>query len=158
MGSASIKLTSLLKPGQINLSLKATARDGVLKELLAMSSLGDKAQQILLVNLKQREELGSTGIGKGIAIPHCRSLMLNSLTLLVGRSKAGVEFDAIDKKPARLFFLIIAPPHDPQNQYLITLGQIAQLAKSIAAGDELFTTDDPQEFIGRITELEKNAK
>ena len=158
MGSASIKLTALLQPGQINLSLKSTTRDGVLKELLAMSSLGDKAQQILLVNLKQREELGSTGIGKGIAIPHCRSLMLNSLTLLVGRSKAGVEFDAIDKKPARLFFLIIAPPHDPQNQYLITLGQIAQLAKSITAADPLFTSDDPQEFIGRIAELEKNAK
>jgi len=158
MGSASIKLTALLQPGQINLSLKASSRDGVLKELLAMSALGDKAQQILLVNLKQREELGSTGIGKGIAIPHCRSLMLNSLTLLVGRSQDGVDFDAIDKKAARLFFLIIAPPHDPQNQYLITLGQIAQLAKAVTAGDPLFAVKDPQEFIDRIAELEKNAK
>ncbi|MCU0607630.1 MAG: PTS sugar transporter subunit IIA [Candidatus Edwardsbacteria bacterium] len=158
MGSASIKLTALIKPAQVNLALKAGSRDGVLKELLAMSSLGEKAQQILLVNLKQREELGSTGIGKGIAIPHCRSLMLNSLTLLVGRSKPGVEFEAIDKKPARLFFLIIAPPHDPQNQYLITLGQIAQLAKQVTATDDLFTTDDPQAFIARVAELEKNAK
>lgn len=158
MGSASIKLTALIKPAQVNLALKAGSRDGALKELLAMSSLGEKAQQILLVNLKQREELGSTGIGKGIAIPHCRSLMLNSLTLLVGRSKAGVEFEAIDKKPARLFFLIIAPPHDPQNQYLITLGQIAQLAKQVTATDPLFTTDDPQAFIARVAELEKNAK
>jgi len=65
MGSAPIKLTALLKHGQINLSLKATTRDGVLRELLALSALGEKAQQILLVNLKQREELGSTGIGKG---------------------------------------------------------------------------------------------
>ncbi|MDI6739299.1 MAG: PTS sugar transporter subunit IIA [Candidatus Edwardsbacteria bacterium] len=158
MGSAPIKLPALVKPGQINLALRAASRDGVLKELLAMSSLGNKAQQILLVNLKQREELGSTGIGKGIAIPHCRSLMLNALTVLVGRSRAGVEYDAIDKKPARLFFLIIAPPHDPQNQYLITLGQIAQLAKQVAANDPLFTADDPQEFIDRIVELEKNAK
>lgn len=158
MGSTSIKLTALIKPAQVNLALKAGSRDGVLKELLAMSSLGEKAQQILLVNLKQREELGSTGIGKGIAIPHCRSLMLNSLTLMVGRSKAGVEFEAIDKKPARLFFLIIAPPHDPQNQYLITLGQIAQLAKQVTATDPLFTTDDPQAFIARVAELDKNAK
>jgi PTS system nitrogen regulatory IIA component len=158
MGSATIKLTALVKPAQVNLALKASTRDGALKELLAMSSLGEKAQQILLVNLKQREELGSTGIGKGVAIPHCRSLMLNSLTLLVGRSKSGVEFDAIDKKPARLFFLIIAPPHDPQNQYLITLGQIAQLAKQVTASDPLFTTDDAKAFIDRIAELEKNAK
>jgi mannitol/fructose-specific phosphotransferase system IIA component (Ntr-type) len=158
MGSPSIRLTALLNPGRINLALKSATRDGVLKELLAMSSLGSQAQQILLVNLKQREELGSTGIGKGIAIPHCRSLMLNSLTLLVGRSKTGVEFDAIDKKPARLFFLIIAPPHDPQNQYLITLGQIAQLAKAVTANDPLFAAEDPQEFIDRITALEKNTK
>ena len=155
MGSATVKLTALVRPAQVNLALKAATRDGALKELLAMSSLGDKAQQILLVNLKQREELGSTGIGKGIAIPHCRSLMLNSLTLLVGRSKTGVEFDSIDKKPAKLFFLIIAPPHDPQNQYLIVLGKIAQLAKGLTSSDALFTADSPEDFIFRMAELEK---
>jgi nitrogen PTS system EIIA component len=154
MGSAPIKLSNLIKSNLVSLNLKATSRDGVLKELVSLSSLGEKAQQILLVNLKQREELGSTGIGKGVAIPHCRSLLLNSLTLIVGRTKAGVEFDAIDKKPARLFFLIIAPPHDPQNQYLIVLGKIAQMAKQIGAGDALFATDDQQEFLNRIIELE----
>jgi PTS system nitrogen regulatory IIA component len=155
MGSAPIKLSDVLKPERIGLSLKAQSRDGVLKELIGLSSLGDKAQQILLVNLKQREELGSTGIGKGVAIPHCRSLLLNSLTLIVGRSKNGIDFDSIDKKPARLFFLIIAPPHDPQNQYLITLGKIAQLAKSLSSNDPLFTAETPSEFIDRVSELEK---
>jgi mannitol/fructose-specific phosphotransferase system IIA component (Ntr-type) len=155
MGSAPVKLSDILKPERISLSLKSQSRDGVLKELIGLSSLGEKAQQILLVNLKQREELGSTGIGKGVAIPHCRSLLLNSLTLIVGRSKNGVDFDSIDKKPARLFFLIIAPPHDPQNQYLITLGKIAQLAKGMSATDPLFTAETPEEFIARVSELEK---
>jgi len=155
MGSTSIKLSDILKPGQISLNLKAQSRDGILKELVGQTSLGEKAQHMLLVNLKQREELGSTGIGKGVAIPHCRSLLLNSLSLIVGRSKNGVDFEAIDKKPTRLFFLIIAPPHDPQNQYLIVLGKIAQLAKGLTANDALFTADTTEEFILRMDELEK---
>lgn len=104
MGSSSIKISSLLKPERISLNLKAANRDAVLKELVARTGLEEKAQKILLVNLKQREELGSTGIGKSVAIPHCRSLLLNSLTLIVGRSKAGVDFDSIDKKPTKLSF------------------------------------------------------
>ncbi|MBU1356420.1 MAG: PTS sugar transporter subunit IIA [Candidatus Edwardsbacteria bacterium] len=156
MGSASVKISSLLKAERVHLNLKAAGRDSVLKELVGRTGLEEKEQKILLVSLKQREELGSTGIGKSVAIPHCRSLLLNSLTLIVGRSKAGVDFDAIDKKPTKLFFLIIAPPHDPQNQYLITLGRIAQLAKELLPGDALFTADQPAEFISRITELEKN--
>jgi len=155
MGSAPINLSSILKPGQISLNLKAQSRDGILKELVGQTSLNEKAQHMLLVNLKQREELGSTGIGKGVAIPHCRSLLLNSLSLIVGRSKNGVDFDAIDKKPSRLFFLIIAPPHDPQNQYLIVLGKIAQLAKGLTANDALFSADTPEDFILRMDELEK---
>jgi mannitol/fructose-specific phosphotransferase system IIA component (Ntr-type) len=155
MGSAPISISGILKPGQISLNLKAQSRDGILKELVGQTSLGDKAQHMLLVNLKQREELGSTGIGKGVAIPHCRSLLLNSLSLIVGRSKNGVDFDAIDKKPSRLFFLIIAPPHDPQNQYLIVLGKIAQLAKGLTSNDALFTAETPEDFILRMNELEK---
>lgn len=151
-----MSLAGLLKPGMVNLSLKSTSRDGILKELVGLAPLGDKAQQILLVNLKQREELGSTGIGRGVAIPHCRSLMLNSLTLIAGRSKSGVEFGSIDKKPTRLFLLIIAPPHDPKNMYLITLGRIAQLAKDLTANDPLFSVDTPAEFIARLSELEKS--
>jgi len=155
MGSAPVSLSGLLKPGQVNLGLRAASRDGILKELIGQAPLSEKAHQILLVNLRQREDLGSTDIGRGVAIPHCRSLMLNSLTLIAGRSKAGVDFSSIDKKPARLFFLIIAPPHDPKNLYLITLGKIAQLAKDLEPSDPLYTVDTPGEFIGRIAELEK---
>jgi nitrogen PTS system EIIA component len=155
MGSAPINLSGILKPEQVNLNLKAQNRDGILKELVSQTSLGEKAQHMLLVNLKQREELGSTGIGKGVAIPHCRSLLLNSLSLIVGRSKNGVDFEAVDKKPSRLFFLIIAPPHDPQNQYLIVLGKIAQLAKGLTSSDALYSAETPEDFIFRMAELEK---
>jgi len=108
------------------------------------------------VNLKQREELGSTGIGQGVAIPHCRSLLLNSLTLLAGRSRSGVDFGSVDKKPAKLFFMIIAPPHDPKNMYLMALGRIAQVAREIGPGDPIFSVDTPSDFIARIAEIEKS--
>jgi len=156
MGSASISLAGLLKPALINLNLKATSRDGILKELVSLAPLGEKARQILLVNLRQREELGSTGIGQGVAIPHCRSLLLNSLTLLAGRSRSGVDFGSVDKKPAKLFFMIIAPPHDPKNMYLMALGRIAQVAREIGPGDPIFSVDTPSDFIARIAEIEKS--
>ncbi|MEO0053215.1 MAG: PTS sugar transporter subunit IIA, partial [candidate division WOR-3 bacterium] len=119
-----MNLTSLLRADRINLELKSKRKPEVLRELVLMIRSGDTAEQ-LLQTLQKREELGSTGIGRGIAIPHGRSLLLDKLEIAVGRSTKGVEFDAIDKKPVHLFFLVMAPPQDPGNQYLITLGRIA---------------------------------
>ena len=87
--------------------------------------------ELIVSTLLKREELGSTGIGKGIAIPHCRSLAVDKLEIAVGRTTKPINFNAIDKKPVSLIFLIIAPPQDPGNQYLITLGKIDQIAKEI---------------------------
>ena len=79
--------------------------------------------------LKRRENLVSTGIGRGIAIPHCRSLVVNKLRVAFGRKKEGVDFKAIDEKPVKFFFLIVAPPLEDSNQYLPVLGKIAQFSK-----------------------------
>ena len=79
--------------------------------------------------LKRRENLGSTGIGRGIAIPHCRSLVVNKLRVAFGRKTDGVDFKAIDEKPVHFFFLIVAPPLEVSNQYLPVLGKIAQFSK-----------------------------
>ncbi len=69
------------------------------------------------------------GIGRGIAIPHCRSLVVNKLRVAFGRKKDGVDFKAIDEKPVHFFFLIVAPPLEVSNQYLPVLGKIAQFSK-----------------------------
>ena len=60
--------------------------------------------------LKRRENLGSTGIGRGIAIPHARSLVVNRLRVAFGRKEEGIDYKAIDDKPAQFFFMIVAPP------------------------------------------------
>src|SRR5262245_16751624 len=71
-----------------------------------------KNGNILLKTLLEREKLGSTGLEKGIAVPHSRSMMVDKLTLLFARAPEGIDFDAIDGKPVELIFLILAPPVD----------------------------------------------
>ncbi|UCG42356.1 MAG: PTS sugar transporter subunit IIA [candidate division WOR-3 bacterium] len=148
-----MNLTSLLKPERINLDLKGRKKADVLKEMVAMVKTGPGAESLLQTLLK-REELGSTGIGKGVAIPHGRSLLIDKLELAVGRSTKGVEFDAIDKKPAHLFFLIMAPPQDRGNQYLITLGRVAMVCQELTKKKQLFDPKTAEEFIGLVQTLE----
>ena len=96
-----------------------------------------KDNDLILEMLTNRESLGSTGIGKGVAFPHGRSLAVQELTLLFARSVNGVDFDALDKKPTHLFFLIIAPPQDKENLYLQVLGHLVELIKTSAVRKRL---------------------
>jgi mannitol/fructose-specific phosphotransferase system IIA component (Ntr-type) len=112
--------------------LQATDKRGAMAEMVECISdkLDFKDQDLLLEMLMNRESLGSTGIGKGVAFPHGRSLAIQELSVLFVRSAAGVDFDALDKKPTHLFFLIIAPPQDKENLYLQVLGHLVELIKS----------------------------
>ena len=83
----------------VKLDLQASSKDEALKELISALGLDEKSEGILYKMLKRRENLGSTGIGKGIAIPHCRSLVVNRLRVAFGRKKEGLDFRAIDDKP-----------------------------------------------------------
>ncbi len=100
--------------------------------------------------LKRRENLGSTGIGRRIAIPHCRSLVVNRLRVAFGRKMAGIDFDAIDKKSVQHIFLIVAPPLEVSNQYLPVLGRIAQFGKEPDVPESLTQIETPEEFIALL--------
>ncbi|HUG42413.1 MAG TPA: PTS sugar transporter subunit IIA, partial [Longimicrobiales bacterium] len=102
----------------VALDLEGAGKDEILKELIALLGLDEKSEGILFKMLKRRENLGSTGIGRGIAIPHCRSLVVNRLRIAFGRKPGGVEYKAIDDQPVHYFFLIVAPPLEVSNQYL----------------------------------------
>jgi len=124
-----MELKDFFDTDAINLDLKGETKDEVLKELIGLLGLDEKSEGILFKMLKRRENLGSTGIGRGIAIPHCRSLVVNRLRVAFGRKSSGVEFDAIDNQPVKYFFLIVAPPLEVSNHYLPVLGKIAQFSK-----------------------------
>ncbi len=150
-----MNLASLLSKERINLELKPGKKEEVIKDLVYSIKKGSDAELIVSTLLK-REELGSTGIGKSIAIPHCRSLVVNKLEISVGRTTKPINFNAIDKKPVSLIFLIIAPPQDPGNQYLITLGKIVQIAKEITKKNLIQKPQTPEEFITLINKIEKD--
>lgn len=152
-----MSLSTLLAPERVNLDLQSRKKVDLLRELVQMVRTGPDVD-LLLSTLLKREELGSTGIGKGIAIPHCRSLVIDRLELDVGRSKRGVPFKAVDRKPVHLLFLIMAPPQDPGNQYLITLGRVAMVAQELIKGDRIFEAQTPQEFIRLIHSLEEGIR
>jgi PTS system nitrogen regulatory IIA component len=135
------------------LDLKATDKRGAMTEMV--ECLGEKLhfkdKDLLFEMLMTRESLGSTAIGKGVAFPHGRSLAIQELSVLFARSAEGVQFDALDKKPTHLFFLIIAPPQDKENLYLQVLGHLVELIKSSALRKRLMgvkTFAELQETLG----------
>ncbi len=147
-----MRLRDFFDAGSVELELASQSKDEVLKELVGLLDLDEKSRAILYKTLKRRENLGSTGIGKQIAIPHCRSLVVNRLRLAYGRKPAGLDFDSIDGEAVRHFFLIVAPPLEVSNQYLPVLGKIAQFAKDPEVPRRLSELSEPDEFLKLLQE------
>ena len=150
-----MKLSETITPKRINLNLSATARDEVLGELVDLLHLKPPARKALLQTLQTREDLGSTAVGDGIAIPHCRSLVVGKVLVAVGRSVKGISFRAPDRKRVKLFFLIVAPPVGDPGDYLIVLGSVAQAARLLAKDKRLKSVTTAQQFIRLVEEIEK---
>lgn len=136
----------------VKLDLHGESKDDILKELISLLGLDEKSQGILFKMLKRRENLGSTGIGRGIAIPHCRSLVVSRLRVAFGRKSEGIDFKAIDGQPVHFFFLIVAPPLEVSNQYLPVLGKIAQFAKEQTVTTALADIQTPEQFLQLLEE------
>ena len=147
-----MQLREFFSEDAINLHLKSTTKDAVLKELAGLLKLDEKSDAMLSKMLKRRETLGSTGIGQGIAIPHCRSLVVSRLRVAFGRKLTGIDFKAIDDKPVHYLFLIVAPPLEVSNQYLPVLGKLAQFAKEPEVPERLAKLNSPKEFLALLEE------
>ena len=147
-----MRLREFFDVGSVELDLVSVTKEEVLRELVALLDLDEKSQAVLHKTLRRRENLGSTGIGKRIAIPHCRSLVVSRLRLAYGRKRTGIDFDSIDDQPVRHFFLIVAPPLEVSNQYLPILGRIAQFTKDPEVPRMLSALSDPSEFLDLLEE------
>ena len=147
-----MELREFFSEDAVQLNLAGTSKDDVLKELISLLKLDEKSEGMLYKMLKRRENLGSTGIGRGIAIPHCRSLVVQKLRVAFGRKKEGVDFKAIDEKPVNFVFLIVAPPLEVSNQYLPVLGKIAQFSKDPEVPSRLLALNRPDEFLALLKE------
>ena len=147
-----MELREFFAEDAVKLELAGSTKDEILKEMISLLHLDEKSEGMLFKMLKRRENLGSTGIGRGIAIPHCRSLVVNKLRVAFGRKRDGVDFKAIDEKPVNFFFLIVAPPLEVSNQYLPVLGKIAQFSKEPDVPQRLMEITEPREFMQLLEE------
>ena len=102
----------------------------------------------------EREEAMSTGIGHQIAVPHARTEAVNGLIIALGRSKSGIEFEAVDGQPVRLVFLLGTPKKD-MGEYLKVLAYLTRILKKDEFREKLLEADDPQEMIGLFQRIEK---
>jgi mannitol/fructose-specific phosphotransferase system IIA component (Ntr-type) len=142
-----MKPSDFLTSNLISLNLESSIKEDVLKELVWMLDVKEDYKPILLDMVLQRESLGSTGLGGGVAIPHGRSLIVNRLHLVCGLSRKGVYFQALDRKKVHLFFLVVAPHREVSNQYLPLLGSIAKLASDPENIERLRNAEKPEEFL-----------
>lgn len=124
MTPAAVDLISFFDETRFIPSVRARTKSGVLKELAGLLAEDSEIRHadVLLEALEAREKLGSTGIGKEVAIPHSRTLSVPRLKALIARSKKGIDWDAPDGKPVKIIFLVVAPPQERTNRYLPLLG------------------------------------
>ena len=141
-----MRLRDFLDTSSISLDLRAPTKDLVLDEMVALLRLDERSTLQVSRLLKRREAQESTGVSRGFALPHCRSLALNRLRLGFGLHRAGLEYAAVDQRPVHVLFLIVAPPTEVSNQYLPVLGKIAQFAQMPDVADRLRALTDPEQL------------
>jgi PTS system nitrogen regulatory IIA component len=147
-----MRLRDFFSPEAIALSLRGGTKDEILAEMVGLLRTDERSAGTLLRILQRRENLGSTGVGRGIAIPHGRSLVVSRLRLAFGKKPGGIDFQAIDSRPVFSLFLIVAPPLEISNQYLPVLGRIAQFAKEPDVPDRLTALGSSDDFFRLLEE------
>jgi PTS system fructose-specific IIC component len=130
-------------------------KEVILEELVELLDRSGKVcnKHKLLIDLLNREKKASTGIGKGIAIPHVRTMQVREFVIGFARSTEGYEFDSIDGKPVHLFFVMGAPPYD-DSLYLKVFKSIAELFHSDTFEGELMSATSEYEIIRAIQKVE----
>jgi len=153
-----MNFTEILKRNFILEELEARNQHDVLAELVGVFAKGEVRfnPEAMLQVLLERERLGSTGIGDGIAIPHGKLQGLDEILLSFGRSSEGIAFDAMDGKPVHLFFLLMAPENSA-GLHLKILAKISRMLKDPALRNNLLQAKSKEEIWRIIEEQERKT-
>ena len=148
-----MKLMDFLIPDAIEPDMKSTTKTDAIRELVALLDRAGSINQEDAVAevVLEREELGTTGIGEGIAVPHGKSGAVESLLAAFGRSKRGIDFKALDNQPVHLFFLLVAPENST-GPHLIALARISRLLKNRDFRKALMDAEDKAEILAMFEE------
>ncbi len=125
-----IKIFEFLYPKAIVLDVQSRDKKGVITELVECLSKEKKVKDTpkAITSVLEREKLGTTGVGQGVAIPHGRTDAVGELVGAIGLSKQGVEFESLDGEPVHIIFLLLSPP-DSGGQHLRALAKVSRLFK-----------------------------
>lgn len=151
------QITEFITVEAIDLDMKATNKTEAILELTKLLEKTGKLDSFdkTLEALKDREKLGSTGIGKGVAIPHAKTEFAKDLVIAFGVSKQGVNFNAVDDEKVNIFFAFASPLKNSQT-YLKILARISRLIRNDDFREKLLSAKNSQEIIELIDFEEKN--
>lgn len=150
-----MNLSALLTAGHVKLDLEGESKEEVVEELVEL--LADqydvKDADTIFDAVMQREREGSTGLEKGIAIPHAKNDAVDKLSIVIGISKKGVDFDSQDGKPSNLFFLMVAPTSE-SGPHVQAIAKIVKMVKIDRFREKLLKAGRSEEVIGAIRNVE----
>lgn len=151
-----MNLSNILRKESIVPDLVSTTKHGIIQELSrALAAAANAPAQDIAAVLMEREALGSTGIGGGIAIPHGKLTAVTDVILGFGRSRAGVEYDSLDGRPVHIFFLLLTPENS-SGSHLKVLAQISKLLKMEHFKQGLKTADTLDDIYDIILEQDED--
>ena len=148
-----MKIRDFLVDQAVSCDVTSQAKEDVIRELVGLlvkaGSVKERDQDRLVQILLNREALGSTGIGQGVAIPHGKADCVSRLVAAFGVSKAGVKFESLDGEPVNIFFLLVAP-EDSAGPHLKALARISRLLKDKHFRDSLRVAKDARHLVNII--------
>ncbi len=150
-----LKISECLKAEAIMMEIKAREKIAAINELVAHmveKKLVSDGEEFIKA-LAKRENLESTGIGDGIAIPHARTNAVKDLTLAFARSPKGIDFSSVDGKPSHIIFLI-ASPESKKSEYILALAKLSRLLRKHTVRELLRNAKEPKEIMEIIKKNE----
>lgn len=148
-------LSELLSPDRAVVPLRAATKDAVMRELVAVALPGADAaaRDAVLGALREREEVLSTGIGDGVAIPHAKTPLVDGLVLVAGAARTPVDYDALDGRPTDLFFMLLGP-ESAAGAHVRALGRISRVLRRPGLCAALRAAPDASAFCRVIADSE----
>lgn len=150
-----MKLADILRESCVIADIKGTTKREILFELVETLKKANLINDIdpVVEIITEREKLGSTGIGDGVAIPHGKMNKLNTILCVAGRSKEGVDFDAVDRQPVHIIFLVLAP-EDSASMHLKVLSRISKVLRDSSFRKKILKLADAHDIYTNIIEAD----
>ena len=148
-----MRLRDFFAADAVGLDLAVQTKPDAIAAMVGLLGAEPSVSAALCTLLERREQLGSTGVGRSIAIPHCRAPLISQLRLAYGRVPSGLPYDAIDGHPVNNLFLIVSPPVEASQLYLPVLGRLAQFAKGPDIPERLAALTRVEDFFQLLDDL-----